>query len=187
LKAIIGIGNPGRQYEGTRHNIGWICLDYFAAKLGAKVNKIKHRSLIGETNIKGEKLLLVKPQTFVNLTGEAMREIKRFYKLENEDFIVVHDDASMEAGKLKIRPKGSDGGHNGLKSIIFQLQSDVFPRVKIGVGAPPEGWDLVDWVLGKFTDSEIKTLSPVVERVAEILPYLIENGVEKTMNRYNGT
>lgn len=187
MYVILGIGNPGKKYDGTRHNIGFITLDYLESKYGIKINKIKHKALIGEGNIAGEKVLLVKPQTYVNLSGESLREICAYYKVPIEQVIIIHDDVSLNCGRLRIRKKGSDGGHNGLKSIIYQLQSDAFTRIKIGVGAPPEHYDMADWVLGRFSKDEISHLSPLVECVAEeVIPELIKNGADSAMNKYNG-
>lgn len=184
---ILGIGNPGKKYEGTRHNIGFIAMDYMESKYGIKINKIKHKALIGEGNIGGEKVILVKPQTYVNLSGESLREICAFYKIPPENVIVIHDDVSLDVGKLRIRKKGSDGGHNGIKSIIYQLKSDEFVRIKIGVGAAPERFDLADWVLGKFTKEEIAHMSKAVDAVVEeAIPMIIKNGTEAAMNSFNG-
>ncbi|MBO5930475.1 MAG: aminoacyl-tRNA hydrolase [Clostridia bacterium] len=184
---ILGIGNPGKKYDGTRHNIGFIAMDYMAEKYGIKINKIKHKALVGEGTIAGEKVLLVKPQTYVNLSGESLREICAYYKVPPKDVIVIHDDVSLPCGKLRIRAKGSDGGHNGLKSIIYQLSSDEFTRIKIGVGAPPEHYDMADWVLGHFSKEEVSHLSKLVDCVVEeIVPEIIQNGVPSAMNNYNG-
>lgn len=182
---IVGIGNPGKKYESTRHNIGFIAIDYLAALFDIKVTKIKHKALIGEGKIEGEKVLLVKPQTFVNLSGESVRDIANFYKVPAENIIVIFDDVSLDAGSVRIRKKGSDGGHNGIKSIIYQLQSDMFPRIKLGVGAKPPGYDLADWVLAKFTDDDIKIMSKAVETAAKAVPEIIKNGTESAMNKYN--
>ena len=182
---IVGIGNPGKKYESTRHNIGFIAIDYMSALFDIKVNKIKHKALIGEGKIEGERVMLVKPQTFVNLSGESVREIADYYKVPTENVIIIYDDISLEPGSVRIRKKGSDGGHNGIKSIIYQLQSDTFPRIKLGVGAKPPGYDLADWVLAKFTDSDIKVMSKSVEAAAAAVPEIIKNGAESAMNKFN--
>jgi len=182
---IVGIGNPGKKYESTRHNIGFIAIDYMSALYDIKVNKIKHKALVGEGKIEGERLMLVKPQTFVNLSGESVRDIADYYKVPTENIIIIYDDISLEPGSVRIRKKGSDGGHNGLKSIIYQLQSDTFPRIKLGVGAKPPGYDLADWVLAKFTDSDIKIMSKSVEAAAKAVPEIIKNGAESAMNKFN--
>ena len=158
---IAGLGNPGRQYEMTRHNIGFHTIDYIADQLHVKINKLKFKSLYSETNIADEKVLLVKPQTYMNLSGDSIGDFAEFYKLPPENIIIINDDVSLEAGRIRVRAKGSAGGHNGLKSIIYRLQSDEFPRVKIGVGAPEhEDYDLKDFVLGRFTREEI----PILEK-----------------------
>jgi len=182
---IVGIGNPGKKYESTRHNIGFIAIDYMSALYDIKVNKIKHKALVGEGKIEGERVMLVKPQTFVNLSGESVRDIADYYKVPTENIIIIYDDISLEPGSVRIRKKGSDGGHNGLKSIIYQLQSDTFPRIKLGVGAKPPGYDLADWVLAKFTDSDIKIMSKSVEAAAKAVPEIIKNGAESAMNKFN--
>lgn len=182
---IVGIGNPGKKYESTRHNIGFITIDYMSALYNIKVNKIKHKSLVGEGSIEGERVMLCKPQTYVNLSGEAVRDIAEYYKVPPENVIVIYDDISLEPGSVRIRKKGSDGGHNGIKSIIYQLQSDTFPRIKLGVGAKPPGYDLADWVLAKFTDSDIKIMSKSVEAAAAAVPEIIKNGAESAMNKFN--
>lgn len=184
---IVGIGNPGKKYEGTRHNIGFIALDYMESRYGIKINKIKHKALLGEGNIAGEKVILVKPQTFVNLSGDSVQSICAFYKVPPENVIVIHDDVSLDCGKVRIRKKGSDGGHNGLKSIILNLNSDEFVRIKMGVGAAPEHYDLADWVLGKFSKEEIAHLSKAVDAmVEEAIPMIIKSGADAAMNSFNG-
>ena len=184
---IAGLGNPGKKYEGTRHNIGFIAMDYMEKHYGIKINKIKHKALIGEGTIADEKVILVKPQTYVNLSGESLREICAFYKIPPQNVIVIHDDVSLDAGKIRIRKKGSDGGHNGIKSIIYQLKSDEFTRIKVGVGAPPEHYDLADWVLGKFSKDEITHISKAVDcLVEEAIPKIIKNGADDAMNSFNG-
>ena len=185
MYVIVGIGNPGKKYENTRHNIGFISIDYMSSLFNIKVNKIKHKALVGEGNIEGERVMLVKPQTFVNLSGESVREITEYYKVPPENVIIIYDDISLEPGSIRIRKKGSDGGHNGIKSIIYQLQSDKFLRIKLGVGAKPPGYDLADWVLAKFTDADIKIMAKSVETVASVVPEIIKNGAETAMNKFN--
>ncbi|MBE7010771.1 MAG: aminoacyl-tRNA hydrolase [Ruminococcaceae bacterium] len=186
MYVILGIGNPGKQYENTKHNIGFISLDYLAASCGIQINKIKHKALIGEGRLAGEKVILVKPQTYVNLSGESLRMIMDFYKLTPEELIVIYDDVSLEQGRVRIRAKGSDGGHNGIKSIIYHLQSDDFCRIKIGVGTPPPHYDLADWVLSKFSNEEIKVVSQVVDKVPDMVAEIMKNGPQSAMNRFNG-
>ena len=184
---IAGLGNPGKKYEGTRHNIGFDTLDVIASKNNIKFNKTKFRADFGEGIIGGEKVILVKPQTFMNLSGESIRPLRDFYKVPDENIIIIYDDISLPLGKLRLRGKGSAGGHNGMKSIIYQLNTDIFPRIKIGVGAPPhEDFDLADYVLGKFGKDEIEILTKTVDRVNDTVESIIRNGVEKTMSKFNG-
>ena len=185
MYVILGIGNPGKQYDNTRHNIGFISLDYLAASLGISINKIKHKALVGEGFLGGEKILLVKPQTFVNLSGESAGEILNFYKVPTENLIVICDDVNLDEGRVRIRPKGSDGGHNGLKSIIYHLHSDAFPRIRLGVGKKPAEYDLADWVLGKFSDEQVKVMAKAVDEVPSMVEEIMKRGVGSAMNRYN--
>ncbi len=184
---IAGLGNPGKNYAGTRHNIGFDALDIIASKNNIKFNKTKFRADFGEGIIGGEKVVLVKPQTFMNLSGESIRPLRDFYKVPDENIIIIYDDISLPLGKLRLRGKGSAGGHNGMKSIIYQLQTDVFPRLKIGVGAPPDtDYDLADYVLGKFSKDEIEVLLKTVDKVNDAVESIIRNGVEMTMSKFNG-
>lgn len=182
---VAGLGNPGKQYENTRHNIGFIALNYLAAKQNIAINKIKFKGILGEGKIEGEKVILLKPQTFMNSSGESIKEVLSFYKIPIENLIVISDDVSLGTGRLRIRQKGSDGGHNGLKSIIYQTASDAFKRLKIGVGEKPANWDLADWVLGKFSDEDIKILSKTVEDAADAVCEIIKNGADSAMNKFN--
>lgn len=186
MLAIFGLGNPGKKYEYTRHNAGFCTIDYIASKHGIKINKIGYSSLYGEGNICGEKVILVKPQTFMNLSGKAFAAVKSFYKLDNTDTLVIYDDISMPAGQLRVRLKGSAGGHNGIKDIILAGNSDEFPRIKMGVGAPghPE-MDLADHVLGKFTDEEIKLLASAAERIEENLDLAVKRDYNGLMAKLN--
>lgn len=181
---IAGLGNPGKEYETTRHNIGFETIDYIAEKYNIKVNKLKFKSLYGETNIGGEKVFLIKPQTYMNLSGEALREFSAFYKIPPEKIIVINDDISLETGRIRIRRKGSAGGHNGLKSIIYQLNSDSFPRIKIGVGENEKG-DLADYVLGRFKKEEIKVMEEAIIRAADACAEIVKNGIDSAMNKYS--
>ncbi|HHW57551.1 MAG TPA: aminoacyl-tRNA hydrolase [Clostridia bacterium] len=181
---IAGLGNPGREYERTRHNVGFMVIDELAKKLGIRVTKLKFKSLVGEGNVKGEKIILLKPQTFMNLSGEALYEAVNFYKINLENVIVVYDDKDLDVGKIRIRKKGSSGGHNGMNSIIYLLNSEEFPRVRIGIGNPGE--DLVNHVLGEFTEEEKKIIKQATEKAAEAVIDIIENGIEHAMNKFNG-
>ncbi len=184
MHMIVGLGNPGKQYEFTRHNAGFLCLDYLAAKYDIKVNKIKFKSLVGEGNIKGEKVILLKPTTFMNLSGEAVVQAAGFYKIDVSDIIVVYDDISLPLGSLRIREKGSAGSHNGMKNIIYLLGKDNFPRIRLGVGANGDR-DLADYVLGKFSKEELKDFSASVEDAAEAISYMLKGETQKAMNLYN--
>lgn len=184
---IAGLGNPGRDYVGTRHNIGFEAIDGLCAKFDIKLNKEKFRAIYGEGRIGGEKVLVVKPQTYMNLSGESIREIRDYYKIDPENIIIIYDDISLPLGKIRIREKGSAGGHNGIKNIIYQLNSDVFPRIKIGVGAPEHpDYDIKDFVLGRFSDDEVKILIDSVIRVASAVEEIIKNDPKSAMNKYNG-
>ncbi len=183
---VAGLGNPGRQYDMTRHNIGFVVIDYLADKLGIKVKKLKFKAIYGEGTIGSEKVILAKPQTYMNLSGESVREFANFYKIPNENIIIIHDDISLSAGRLRIREKGSAGGHNGLKSIIYQLSSDEFVRIKIGVGAPQnKDYELADYVLGRFTKEEIPVLEESIKKAAESVEEIIKNGAQSAMNKFN--
>ena len=184
---IAGLGNPGKNYVGTRHNMGFEVIDTIASKYNININKEKFKAHFGEGRIGNEKVILVKPQTFMNLSGESIREFVEWYKTEPENLIVIYDDVSLPVGKLRIRPKGSAGGHNGMKSIIYQIQSDVFPRIKVGVGAPQnKDYDLADYVLGRFTKEEVEVLIPVAIKAASAVETIITSGTEKAMAEFNG-
>ena len=183
---IVGLGNPGKQYETTRHNAGFICLDLLSEKHGIKVNKLKFKSLMGDGRINGKRCLLLKPQTFMNLSGEAVREAADFYKIPPERIIVICDDISLEPGKIRIRRKGSAGGQNGLKNIILHLNGDNFPRIKVGIGAKPNPeYDLADWVLSHFSKDEAKLIKEVAEKVACAVEYMVDGKIDKAMSDYN--
>ena len=181
---IVGLGNPGKEYEGTRHNIGFEAIDYIADKYNIELNRIKFKGIFGEGMINGKKVILLKPTTYMNLSGESIREVVNFYKISNEDIIVIYDDISLEVGRLRIREKGSHGGHNGIKSIIANLSSDVFPRVKIGVGGPKG--DLVSHVLGKFSNSEIEVLRESIMATSEAVATILSRDTKEAMNKFNG-
>lgn len=184
---IAGLGNPGREYVNTRHNIGFEAIDVLASKYNIKFNKEKFKGLFGEGYIAGEKVILVKPQTYMNLSGECIREFVNWYKIDSENLIVIFDDVSLPLGRMRIRPKGSDGGHNGVKNIIYQLASDVFPRIKIGIGAPINAdYDLASFVLGKFSKEEIKILTDTVIKAADAAETIMKSGVQEAMAKFNG-
>lgn len=186
LFAVIGLGNPGNKYRGTRHNVGFDTIDCLAFKNNVTVNKIKHKALYGETRMGNQKVILVKPQTYMNRSGECVLEIFNFYKIPIENFIVIYDDVDIPFGTLRIRPKGSAGSHNGMKSIIYQLQSDNFPRIRIGIGKPDGNQDLADFVLSGFDKEERKIIDDTIERAAMAVEKIITSGVNRAMNEYNG-
>ncbi len=182
---IVGLGNPGRQYENTRHNAGFITVDTIAEKTGARVDRIKFKGLCGECMLGGKKVLLLKPSTFMNLSGQSVQEAMAFYKLPPEKVLVIFDDISLEPGKLRIRRKGSDGGHNGIKNIIYLSGKDTFPRIKMGVGKKPNpNWDLADWVLSRFSEEEGKALLDAANRAAAAAELIVQGKIDEAMNRY---
>lgn len=183
---IVGLGNPGRDYETTRHNAGFLAVDALAEDAGFTVKQLKWKALIGECRLGGSRCLVMKPQTFMNNSGEAVRDCAQFYKIPPENIIVIYDDVSLDVGRLRIRRKGSDGGHNGIKSIIYLLGSDQFPRVKIGVGKKPHpDYDLAAWVLSRFSAEEQKTLKEVWPKAAGAVRLIAQGKAEEAMNRFN--
>ena len=183
---IVGLGNPGDKYADTRHNAGFLCLDLLAEQHGADIRRLKYRSLLGDAVIGGHRCLLQKPQTFMNASGEAVRDAAAFYKIPPERILVLFDDVSLDVGRLRIRRKGTDGGHNGIKSIIYHLNSDRFPRVKIGVGKKPHpDYDLAAWVLSSFKPDEIQPLKEALLHACEAVPLLLDGRTDEAMNRFN--
>lgn len=183
---IVGLGNPGKEYEFTRHNTGFLTIDHIAAQYNTDIKKLKFKSLIGDTVIDGHRCLLVKPQTFMNNSGEAVRDVSQFYKIKPENIIVIFDDISLACGKLRIRRKGTDGGHNGIKSIIYHLNSDDFPRIKIGIGSKPHpDYNLADWVLSTFGKEDMEQLKAAITKATEVIPFMLDGDIEKAMNKAN--
>ena len=182
---IAGLGNPTREYEKTRHNVGFSVIDVLADKYNIDVSDRKHKALCGRGVIEGEKVLLLKPQTFMNLSGESIREAVDYYKIDPEDIIVIYDDISLEPGQLRIRLKGSAGGHNGIKNIIAHLGTQEFPRIKVGVGAKPPKMDLADYVLSRFGAEEQKIMDEAFGEAAEAAVMMMTTGAERAMNHYN--
>ncbi len=182
---VAGLGNPGKQYYDTRHNAGFIFMDYLSEKLGVKIDRSKFSSLVSEADISGKRVLLMKPQTYMNKSGEAIRDAAEFYKIAPENIIIVYDDVSLSPGVMRIRLKGSDGGHNGIKSIIYQLESNTFPRIKLGVGAPPEGAEMVNWVLGSIPKADRDAFRVCVENSVSAIELIISGDSQKAMNLYN--
>lgn len=185
MYVIAGLGNPGDKYRYTRHNVGFITMDYLSLQHKINISKIKHKALTGEGEIAGEKVLLVKPQTFMNASGESIMDIMSWYKLEAARLIVVYDDADLPAGKVRIRPEGSSGTHNGMKSIIYLLNSEGFPRIRIGIGKQPPYMDMADYVLGRFGEDEIPLMEEAVKKASLAVEEIIRNGINSAMNKYN--
>lgn len=183
---IAGLGNPGRQYEKTRHNMGFDTIDELIDRHRIPQGGIAHKAMYGKGMIAGEKVLAVKPLTYMNLSGESLREWVNYYKLDPEtEMIVIYDDIDLESGQIRIRKKGSAGGHNGIKSIIAQLGTQNFYRIKVGVGAKPKGWDLADYVLGRFSPEERIAVDKAIGDAADAVEMILRDGIEATMNHYN--
>lgn len=182
---VAGLGNPDRKYENTRHNAGFRTVDTLADRLDVRVDRIKFKSLCTPVTIAGKKVLLMKPSTYMNNSGQAVTEAMRFFKLPPEQVLIIFDDISLDVGKLRIRRKGSDGGHNGMKNIIYLSGSDRFPRIKLGVGKKPDQWDLADWVLSVFTAGEEKPLLEAIDNAAKAVELIINGQTDKAMNLYN--
>ena len=185
---IVGLGNPGKEYERTRHNCGFRAVDLLADKLGCKIDKAKFQGIYGQTNYGGKKLMLLKPLTFMNLSGRSVLQLSAYFNIPPQRIIVMFDDISLEPGRLRVRADGSAGGHNGIKSIIQEVGSQEFPRVKIGVGAKPNpNYDLADWVLSTFSANEEKALAVALENAADAALAIIDHGVPEAANRFNGS
>lgn len=183
---IVGLGNPGLQYENTRHNVGYMMVDTLAEKNKFTIKRLKFKSLCGDTVIAGKRCLVMKPTTFMNSSGEAVAEAMNFYKIPIENIIIICDDINLAPGKLRIRRKGSAGGHNGLKSIIALCGSEDFPRIKVGIGQKPHpDMELADWVLGNFTKEVLPDLHTAADKICEVLPAMIEGKIDKAMNLVN--
>ena len=183
---IVGLGNPGKKYENTRHNAGFWAIDAIADKYGISVKEKKHKALCGTGVIEGNKVLLVKPETYMNLSGESIGEIMNFYKLDpEEDMLVIFDDISLAPGDIRIRKKGSAGGHNGIKSLIAHTGTQGFMRIKVGVGEKPSGWDLADYVLGHFSEEDNVKLKEVMPDIVNAAVLMMQGDVDKAMNDYN--
>ena len=185
---IVGLGNPGREYKRTRHNCGFRAVDLIAEKLGCRIDKAKFQGLYGQASYNGRKVLLLKPQTYMNLSGRSVLQLSAYFNIPPQRIIVLFDDISLEPGRLRIRPDGSAGGHNGIKSIIQELGSQAFPRVKIGVGAKPNpNYDLADWVLSTFSAGEEKALAVALENAASATLAIMDHSVSEAANRFNGS
>lgn len=183
---IVGLGNPGLEYAQTRHNAGFMTLDLLAEREHTEIKRMKFKSLCGDAVIAGKRCLLMKPTTYMNNSGQAVAEVMQFYKLPIDHIIVVYDDISLEPSRLRIRRKGSDGGHNGIKSIIYLTGEDTFPRIKLGVGKKPRpDYNLADWVLSRFTKEELEQLHIAAEHACESIALMVNGKIEEAMNRYN--
>ncbi len=186
MHIIIGLGNPTRQYEGTRHNVGFEAIDRIAKENGIPMDMKKHKAICGKGMIGFEKVILAKPQTFMNLSGESVRELVDFYKVDPENILVIYDDIDLDVGHLRIRARGSAGGHNGMKNIIQHLSGEeTFPRIRVGVGAKPQGWDLADYVLGRYNSEDRKKMDDALGLAAEAAKLIVNDDMNAAMNRYN--
>lgn len=183
---VCGLGNPGLRYANTRHNVGFMAIDIVAQKCGVKVKKLKFKSLCGEAEIGGKRVLLMKPSTFMNKSGQAVKEAMQFYKIPPEKTIIIYDDVSLPPGKIRIRKKGSDGGHNGMKNIIYVTGTDTFLRIKIGIGAKPHpDYDLADWVLSNISKDDYKAISAQMDNIYDALCLMVDDKTDEAMNLYN--
>jgi PTH1 family peptidyl-tRNA hydrolase len=182
---LIGLGNPGSEYAKTRHNIGFEVIEKLSKDYNIPLDFKKHKAVCGKGVIEGEKVLLAQPQTYMNASGESVRELMDYYKVSQEEIIIVYDDITLAVGQLRVRPKGSAGGHNGIKSIIHHIGTQEFPRVRVGVGDKPKGWDLVDHVLGRFPKEEESFVREGIERAAKACTTILLDGTEEAMNRFN--
>ena len=184
---LVGLGNPGLKYEHSRHNVGFRTIDLLCKQYSYRTDRLRLKAMTGFCEVGGQKVLLVKPMTYMNLSGQAVRPLADYYKIPPEHILVVFDDVSLPVGKLRVRPNGSAGGHNGVKSLIAELGTSEFPRIRIGVGEKPHpDYDLADWVLSSLSTQEERQLSPALERAVEAARTVIEEGVSQAMNRYNG-
>ena len=183
---IVGLGNPGRQYEGTRHNMGFDTIDYLIEKYRIPQSGVKFNAMYGKGIIGGEKVILMKPLSYMNLSGSPVREMANYFKIDPEtEMIVIYDDIDLDPGQLRIRKQGSAGGHNGIKDIIRQLGTQKFLRIKVGVGAKPKGWDLADYVLGRFSDSDRRQINEAIAKAGDAVEIVISRGADIAMNEYN--
>ncbi|MBR5309907.1 MAG: aminoacyl-tRNA hydrolase [Oscillospiraceae bacterium] len=182
---IVGLGNPGKDYEKTRHNTGFMAMDKISDMAGVHIDRLKYKALTSVCEFGGKSVLLMKPQTYMNLSGEAVFAAMDFYKIPLDKVIVIYDDTTLEVGKMRIRKKGSAGGHNGIKSIIACCGGDEFPRIKVGIGKKPEGWDLADWVLGKYSEDDLKVLEGMYEKSAEAAKLIMAGKTDEAMNKFN--
>lgn len=185
-KLIVGLGNPGTKYANTRHNVGWMALEAFAKKHGVELDRTGFHGVYGETRWDGEKVILLKPMTYMNLSGRSVAPMMNFYKIAPADLLVIYDDLDLPPGKLRMREKGSAGGHNGMKSIIQELGTQEFPRLRLGIGRPAPGWEVVDWVLAPFGEDDAVSIAQVLPRAVEAVEAFLTDGAKIAMSKYNG-
>lgn len=188
IYVVAGLGNPGYRYKNTRHSVGFMVIDALAEKVGVNIRKnkkLKHKAIINEVNIDEKKILLVKPQTYMNASGESIKDIVENYKVPLNNLIILYDDADLPLGKIRIRRSGSAGTHNGMKSVIYHLQSEDFPRIRIGIGKPPPDMDIMDYVLGKFTIDETDVIHESILKAAEAAITIVKEGVDEAMAKFN--
>lgn len=185
MKLIIGLGNPEKDYANTRHNMGFEVINLLAEKYNIEVNKNKFKSLYGDGFIEGEKVILLKPQTFMNLSGEAVIEVVNFYKIDLDDILVIYDDLDIEPSKIRVRKSGSPGSHNGIKSVTHYLKTNNFARVRVGIGAPPEGMDIIEYVIGGISTEEKQLLKQGIEKAKDAVIEMLTNSIDTAMNKYN--
>lgn len=185
MKIIAGLGNPGSEYSATRHNVGFVAVDELAARWGGLTWRNRHEALVAEYKGSDEPILLVKPQTYMNLSGVAVGELVRWYKLTAEDVIVIYDDLDLPCGKLRLRTQGGSGGHKGIESLLVHLGKDSFTRIRVGIGRPPEGWETANYVLGRFSPAELELMVPSIKRAAEAVEYTLKHGAIKAMNAFS--
>lgn len=185
---VVGLGNPGDRYEFTRHNAGFLTADRLADRTGCRLKKIRFHAVFGEANIAGRRGIIAKPQTYMNRSGDAVLELAEFYKIPYANIIILYDDITLPVGRLRIRKNGSDGGHNGMKSIVARLKTQDFPRVRIGIGERPHpDYDLADWVLSRFRPEEEKPLAAAIDNACDAVILMLEGNIDSAMNRYNGS
>lgn len=184
---IVGLGNPGKQYEGTRHNVGFMALDVLAEELNTGITKVKFKGLLGETFFQGDKIFLLKPHTYMNLSGQSVLDAVNFYKIPPEKLLVIYDDMDLPVGSLRIRPGGGTGGHKGMESIIYLLGTDQFPRIRVGIGKPDEYRDTTDHVLGKVYGEDAQKIQAAILSAAKAALAIVTQGVDEAMNRYNSS
>jgi len=185
MHVIIGLGNPGKEYADTKHNVGFRVIDKLADKYNIDISKFKHRAFVGDGMINGKKVLLVKPQTYMNLSGESVKEVITFYKVPIENMVVIYDDTSLPLSMIRIREKGSAGGHNGIKNIIAHMGTDEFARIKVGIGEKPNGWDLADYVLAKFSKDDAPLIEAGLDKAAEASVMMLSSEIKDAMNIFN--